>query len=104
LLLGLYHDDVGGHGDYFSGEYTDPNGKVQTGTSTATATDDSKASQTSRTATSVRATSTGSGSITSAAGASASSTIVSATSQAGGDLLRVGANVGFMGLVAGLIL
>jgi hypothetical protein len=42
--------------------------------------------------------------ITSAVSTSINSAAASATSHAGGDVLRFGANVGLVGLVAGLVL
>ncbi|KAF2627094.1 hypothetical protein BU25DRAFT_469511 [Macroventuria anomochaeta] len=94
LGTGLYHDDVGGNGDYYSGNYTGPDGKVQTGTSTATATSSSRSSsvtsQGTKSTAPVQATSAG------AASASASSAAASAISPGGGDGFRRGANVGLI--------
>ncbi|KAF2669429.1 hypothetical protein BT63DRAFT_455413 [Microthyrium microscopicum] len=109
LGTGDYHDDVGGNGNYYSGVYTSPDGKTQTGTSSATSTGGNKASSSV-----AKSSATGSGtsskasgaaaSVTSIAGSAASSAAASATSNAGSEALRVGANVGLVGLVAGLIL
>jgi hypothetical protein len=92
----LYHDDVGGNGDYFSGVYTGPDGKVQTGTSTATASGarSSSASQGAKTTAAGQATFVG------AASASTGSARAAASSAAA---VYYGANVGLVGLVAGLI-
>jgi hypothetical protein len=99
-LLGLYHDDVGGNGDYYSGKYTGPDGKVQTGTSAATATpvkSSSPTSQGTRSTAPVQASSAG------AASASASSAAGSVISPSGVAGFYLGANVGLVGLVAGLV-
>jgi hypothetical protein len=100
----LYHDDVGGNGDYFSGVYTGPDGRVQTGTSTATASVVRASSMGTRSASSTAQGSgtTAAGQATSAGAASTSvrSTAAAASSAAG---FHFGANIGLMGLVAGLI-
>jgi hypothetical protein len=99
----LYHDDVGGNGDYFSGVYTGPDGKVQTGTSAATASvrassvgnrSASSTAQGSRTTVAGQATSAG------AASASVGIATAAASSAAG---IHFGASVGLVGLVAGFI-
>jgi hypothetical protein len=110
--LGLYHDDVGGNGDYFSGKYTDPNGKVQTGTAGASATtgtrvvstrvvSTSTAAQTQTTRSSSSA--PGLASAAGAASAAASSGAALAMAPTGVAALYLGANVGLVGLVAGLV-
>jgi hypothetical protein len=105
--LGVYRDDIGGTGSYFSGEYTGPDGKVQTGTSTTTATADggmsSKISQSGSTqSTSTRPVgASGATNVVSSAASVASSAVAS---QGDSDALRIGANIGLVGLVAGLIL
>ncbi|KAH7390644.1 hypothetical protein BKA66DRAFT_548069 [Pyrenochaeta sp. MPI-SDFR-AT-0127] len=101
LGTGLYHDDVGGNGDYYSGKYTGPDGKVQTGTSVATA---SQAKSTSTTSQMTRSTAPVQTESSRAASASASSAAAIALSPLGGDGLYIGANVGLVGFVAGLVL
>lgn len=104
-LLGVYHDDVGGTGSYFSGEYTGPDGKVQTGTSAGTATVGSGTSSAKSQFTGGTSTrpvgASGATNVVSSAAAAASSTVASTGD---GDMLRVGANIGLVGLVAGLVL
>jgi hypothetical protein len=97
----LYHDDVGGNGDFFSGVYTGPDGRVQTGTSVATASLARSTSQGSRTTAAGLATSAA-GQATSAGAASASTGSAKAAASSGAAIY-LGANVGLMGLVAGLI-
>lgn len=99
LPTGRYHDDVGGNGNYYSGEYTGPEGRVQTGTSVASATESIRASPST-----VRSTrSTGSVQTTSTLAASASSSSAAAPAMA-----RVAshgsAKVGLIGLVVGIAL
>jgi hypothetical protein len=111
--LGLYHDDVGGNGDYFSGKYTDPNGKVQTGTAGASATTGTRVVSTRVVSTSTaaqtqttRSSSSSAPGLASAAGAAsaaASSGAALAMAPTGVAALYLGANVGLVGLVAGLV-
>ncbi|KAF2128249.1 hypothetical protein P153DRAFT_432605 [Dothidotthia symphoricarpi CBS 119687] len=100
LGTGLYHDDVGGNGDYYSGEYTGPDGKVQTGTSTATATSGSKSSSTASQMTGSTATATARITSAGTASASASSAAASMISSAGSDVFYLGTYVGIVGLIA----
>jgi hypothetical protein len=100
----LYHDDVGGNGDYFSGVYTGPDGKVQTGTSAATASVVRASSVGTKSASSTAQGSrtTAAGQATSAGAASASVGIATAAASSAAGIY-LGANVGLVGLVAGFI-
>jgi len=95
---GLYHDDVGGNGDYYSGKYTDPNGKVQTGTSAATATRAPVSSATSR-----ATRSTAAAQVNTAGAATTSPSSAAAFAVAPTGAAYVAANIGLVGLVAGLV-
>ncbi|KAL6705597.1 hypothetical protein ACN47E_006544 [Coniothyrium glycines] len=99
LGTGLYHDDVGGNGNYYSGVYTGPDGRVQTGTSTATATRSIGSSlstaQGTRSTAPVQATSAA------AASASPSSAAAPVMARSGNHGL---AHAGIIGLVVGLAL
>ncbi|KAJ8119097.1 hypothetical protein OPT61_g67 [Boeremia exigua] len=110
LGTGLYHDDVGGNGDYYSGEYTGPDGKVQTGTSTATATESIRSSsptaQGTRSTTVVQTTSAAPASVSAssaAAPANPSSSSAAAPAMAGLDH-RGSVKAGLLGLLVGLAL
>lgn len=106
VFLGAYYDDAGGKGDFYTGEYTYADGRVVTGTAgpSGTAVSKSSSSSTSRTISVASLTTTRAVGITSGAATLATSTMASTTSRATGDAARLGANVGFIGVIAGLLL
>lgn len=116
FILGLYHDDIGGTGDYNTGEYTAPDGSMTTDVVGAGATPTSSTRKTGSvaaasttslpTSTSGRAATTSANDAESAASAtSASVTTSSRAAGAEGLHARAGAGVvGALGLVVGLVL
>jgi hypothetical protein len=109
-MTGLYHDDVGGNGDYFSGKYTGPDGRVQTGTGTPgpTASRTSQAARSTAPATvssegGTRSTMPAQSQTGGAATTSPSSGAAVENSPFSVNGLSLGANVGLVGLIAGLV-
>ncbi|KAH6642050.1 hypothetical protein C7974DRAFT_372045 [Boeremia exigua] len=108
LGTGKYHDDVGGNGDYYSGVYTGPDGKVQTGTSTATATATGNTQLPSSTAQGTRSANVAQTTSAGAASAATSSAAAPASTGAAPAMARAVnhglTNAGILGLVVGLAL